>query len=292
MNETTVQRNYKDSLFHMLFNDKENLLSLYNALNKTDYTDVDMLEITTLENAVYMNYKNDVSFVFDFELMLYEHQSTVNPNMPLRDLFYVADILQRRTYDKDLYSSKLIRIPSPRFVVFYNGTEPRPERQTLKLSDAYEKKQENLELELTVTVYNINLGFNEEIKDSCRTLKEYAMYVERVRTYAKQMSLAEAVEKAVDECIAEGILSDFLKKNKAEAIKVSIYEYDEELHFKTLYEEGVENGRKLEREQGEIRVNKLNSILIDIGRLDDLKRATRDKAYQEQLMNELLPEEK
>ena len=182
MNEVKVQRNYKDSLFRMLFKDKENLLGLYNALNKTDYTDVNGLEITTLENAVYMNYKNDVSFVFDFELMLYEHQSTVNPDMPLRDFFYVADTLQKRTYDKDLYGSKLIKIPAPRFVVFYNGVTYQPERQTLKLSDAYEKEQETPELELTVTVYNINHGYNEEIMDACRTLKEYTMYVERVRT--------------------------------------------------------------------------------------------------------------
>ena len=287
MNEVKVQRNYKDSIFRMLFKDKDNLLSLYNALNQTNYTDVEGLEIATLENAVYMNYKNDVSFVFDFELMLYEHQSTVNPNMPLRDLLYVADILQKRTYDKDLYGSKLISIPSPRFVVFYNGTDPQPERQVLKLSDAYEKKQEHPELELTVTMYNINYGCNEEIMDACKTLKEYAMYVERVRSYAKQMLLAEAVEKAVDDCIAEGILSEFLRKNRAEAIKVSIYEYDEELHFKTLFEEGVEAGM----ERGESRLNKLNSILIDMGRLDDLKRSTQDKAYQEQLIMELLPEE-
>ena len=291
MNEVKVQRNYKDSLFRMLFKDKENLLCLYNALNKTDYTDVEGLEITTLENAVYMNYKNDVSFVFDLELMLYEHQSTVNPNMSLRDLFYVADTLQKRTYNKDLYGSKLIKIPSPRFVVFYNGTDPQPERQTLKLSDAYEKKLDTPELELTVTVYNINRGYNEEIVNTCRVLKEYAMYVERVRTYAKQMLLAEAVEKAVDECIAEGILSDFLRRNRAEAIKVSIYEYDEELHFRTLYEEGREAGLEQGLAQGEIRLNKLNSILIDRDRLDDLKRATQDKAYREQLMMELLPEE-
>ena len=295
MSEAKVQRNYKDSIFRMLFKDRENLLSLYNALNKTNYTDVERLEITTLENAVYMNYKNDVSFVFDFELMLYEHQSTVNPNMPLRDLFYVADILQKRTHNKDLYGSSLIRIPSPRFVMFYNGATPQPERQTLKLSDAYEKKLERSELELTVTVYNINLGCNEEIMDACRTLKEYAMYVERVRIYAKQMSLAEAVEKAVDDCIAEGILSEFLRENRAEAIKVSIYEYDEQLHFKTLYEEGHEaglaEGHKAGLKQGENRINQLNSILIDMGKFDDLKRATQDKAYQEKLMNELLPEE-
>ena len=295
MSETKVQRNYKDSIFRMLFNDRENLVCLYNALNKTNYTDVEWLEITTLENAVYMIYKNDVSFVFDFELMLYEHQSTVNPNMPLRDLFYVADILQKRTHGKDLYGSSLIRIPSPRFVVFYNGATPQPERQTLKLSDAYEKKLERPELELTVTVYNINLGCNEEIMDACRSLKEYAKYVERVRIYARQMPLAEAVEKAVDDCIAEGILSEFLRENRAEAIKVSIYEYDEQLHFKTLYEEGHEaglaEGHKAGLKQGENRINQLNSILIDMGKFDDLKRATQDKAYQEKLMNELLPEE-
>ena len=276
MNEVKVQRNYKDTFFRMLFKDKENLLSLYNALNGTDYTDVNELEITTLENAVYMNYKNDVSFVFDHELMLYEHQSTVNPNMPLRDLSYVTDMLQKRTYDKDLYGSNLIRIPAPRFVMFYNGVAYQPEIQTLRLSDAYEKKQENPELELTVTAYNINHGYNDEIMDACRTLKEYAMYVERVRIYSKQMSLAEAVEKAVDDCIEEGILSEFLRKNRAEAIAMSIYEYDEELHFKTLYEEGMDH------------INKLNAILIDLGRFDDLKRATKDKAYQEQLMIELL----
>ena len=279
MNEVKVQRNYKDSLFRMLFKDKENLLSLYNALNQTYYTDVSGLEITTLENAVYMNYKNDVSFVFDFELMLYEHQSTVNPNMPLRDLFYVADILQKRTYTKDLYGSKLIRIPSPRFVVFYNGADSLPERQTLKLSDSYEKKLDTSELELTVTVYNINPGYNEDIMDACRTLKEYAMYVERVRTYAKQMSLVEAVEIAVDECIAEGILSEFLKKNRAEAIKVSIYEYDEELHLKTLYEEGVEAGM----ERGESRLAELLQTLIDAGRNEDVSRAISDPEYRKQL---------
>ena len=306
MNEANVQRSYKDTIFRMLFKDKENLLSLYNALNETDYTDVNRLEVSTLENAVYMNYKNDVSFVFEHELMLYEHQSTVNQNMPLRDLFYVTSILQKRISTKNLYSSKQVMIPSPRFVVFYNGTDYQPERRILRLSDAYEKKQETPELELTVTVYNINRGCNEDIMDACKTLKEYAMYVEQVRNYANQMSLAEAVEKAVDKCIAEGILSDFLRQNRAEVIMLSIFEYDEELHFKTLRDEGYESGyaeghesgftegHEAGMEQGEIRltrVNKLNSILIDSDRLNDLKRATQDRAYQEQLMIELLPEE-
>ena len=254
MNETKVQRNYKGTIFRMLFKDKENLLSLYNALNKTNYTDIDGLEITTLENAVYMNYKNDVSFVFDSKLMLYEHQSTMNPNMPLRDLFYVSDTLHKRTHNQDLFGTNLIKIPAPRFVVFYNGVTYQPEVQTLKLSNAYERQQETPELELTVTVYNINRGCNKEIIDACSTLKEYAMYVEQVRTYTKQMPLAEAVEKTVDYCIEVGILSEFLRKNRAEAIKMSIYEYDEELHMKSereyWYNTGMEEGRTAGLEQG------------------------------------------
>ena len=294
MNEVKVQRNYKDTFFRMLFKDKENLLSLYNALNKTHYTDVDMLEITTLENAVYMNYKNDVSFVFDSELMLYEHQSTKNPNMPLRDLFYVTGVLQKRTDTQRLYNSKRIMIPAPRFVVFYNGRTEQPEVQTLKLSDSYEKGQEQPELELTVTIYNINRGYNKELMDACRTLKEYSMYVEQMRTYAKQMPLAEAVERTVDYCIGHNILVEFLRKNRAEVVAVCLYEFDEKAYLQNereyWYEEGVEDGIA----QGEVRlsrVNQLYSILIDLGRLDDLKRATQDRAYQEQLMNELLPEE-
>lgn len=283
MNETKVQRNYKDSFFRMLFKDRENLLSLYNALNGTDYADVEGLEITTLENAVYMNYKNDVSFVFDYELMLYEHQSTVNPNMPLRDLFYVADILQKRTYDRDLYGSRLIKLPSPRFVVFYNGTTVQPERKVFKLSDSYEKKQDKPELELSVTMYNINYGCNEEIMDACRTLKEYAMYVERIRMYTKRMPLTQAVEKAVAECIEEGILSEFLKENQAEAIKVSIYEYDEELHFKTLREEGREEGLELGLEQGENRLATLLQMLMEAGRSEDVSRAIFDPEYRKRL---------
>ena len=218
MKETHVKRNYKDSLFRMLFKEKENLLRLYNALNRTTYTDVDNLEITTLENAVYMNYKNDISFVFDYELMLYEHQSSVNPNMPFRDLIYVTKVLQTIVKDENLYGQALIKMPTPRFVVFYNGTDEQPKQQILRLSDAFQKKQEFPELELCVTVYNINWGNNQELMNACLTLKEYAQYVAQVRTYAKEMPFPEAVEKAVDYCIKNGILAEFLSKNRAECI--------------------------------------------------------------------------
>ena len=262
MTETHAQRNYKDTMFRMLFKEKENLLSLYNAVNKTSYTDVKELEITTLENAVYMNYKNDVSFVFGFELMLYEHQSTVNPNIPLRDLIYVTKVLQNITRNEILYSSGLIKLPAPRFVVFYNGTDPQPEEQILRLSDAFEKKLEEPELELVVKIYNINSGYNRELMEACCLLKEYAQYVEQVRRFARQLPFQEAVEQAVDHCIRNGILADFLLKNRTEAIAVSIFEYDEEKHLKgereLAYKQGIEQGRQ----SGKIEGEKLNLIKL------------------------------
>ncbi|MBD5444785.1 MAG: hypothetical protein HDR29_04460 [Lachnospiraceae bacterium] len=284
---TNVQRNYKDTLFRMLFKDKENLLSLYNALNQTSYTDVDKLEITTLENAVYMNYKNDISFVFDYELMLYEHQSSVNPNMPFRDLIYVTKVLQTITKDENLYGQTLIKLPTPRFVVFYNGTNEQPKQQILRLSDAFQKKLDFPELELSVTVYNINWGNNQELMDACRTLKEYAQYVEQVRIYAKELPFNEAVEKAVDYSIKNGILAEFLSKHRAEAIEVSIFEYDEEKHMKSerewAYNNGLEDGERLGIEKGEQRLINLQQLLLNAGRNDDLTRAINDKNYREQL---------
>ncbi len=249
MTETRIQPKYKDTVFRMIFKEKKHLLSLYNALNGTQHTNENDLEITTLENAIYMTYKNDISFVFDFELTLYEHQSTVNPNMPLRDLIYVTEVLQGIISKKDLYSSTLIKIPAPRFVVFYNGTTSHPERQTLKLSDAYQKNITHPELELTITVLNINYGHNKELMETCQILKEYTQYVEQVRTFAKEMPISDAVEEAVDYCIKHNILTDFLRKHRAEAIAMSIFEYDEEKHLKSEREIAYNDGFAHSQEQ-------------------------------------------
>ncbi len=300
--ERAVQRNYKDTVFRMIFREKENLLSLYNALNKTAYTDVVSLEITTLENAVYMNYKNDISFVFDFELLLYEHQSTCNPNMPLRDLLYVSRVLQNRIRNENLYSKSLVRIPAPRFVVFYNGTDLQPEQQTLCLSDAFEKRQEEPSLELSVTVYNINPGHNRELLEACRLLREYAQYVEHVRSYTEELPLSEAVEKAVDDCIRNGILTEFLSRNRAEAIEVSIFEYDEEKHMRSERKEWREIGREEGRSEGRAEGLKegqaegfkasfdILKTLMEEGNTEELKRALSDSDYQEQLCQKYFSE--
>ena len=197
----TANRNYKDTVFRKLFSDKENLLSLYNAINGTAYEDPEALEIVTLENAIYMGMKNDLAFIIDTGLFLYEHQSTYNPNLPLRDLFYISSEYQELVNDKSLYSSTLQKIPAPSFIVFYNGTQKKEDRWENYLSEAYENQDGEPNLELN-----------------------------------------EAVERAVSECIQEGILSEFLQTNKARVIAMSIFEYDKEKEEKKLREAEYEGG--------------------------------------------------
>lgn len=238
----SVNRKYKDTVFRLLFSDKENLLSLYNAIAGTSYQNADRLKIVTLENAVYMGMKNDLAFLLDTGLYLYEHQSTWNPNMPLRDLFYIASEYQVLADQKSLYSSVLCRIPVPKFLVFYNGSEIREDTLTLRLSDAFELPQTDPDLELKVTVYNINAGHNRSLMEQCKILSDYAAYVAKVRQYAEQLPLTDAVEKAITECINEGILQEFLRKNRSEVLKVSIFEYDKEKEEKKLREAEFEAG--------------------------------------------------
>ena len=143
-----------------------------------------------------------------------------------------------------------MKIPEPRFLIFYNGQEKQPDRRMLHLSDLYITKSERPALELEALMLNVNKGYNQELMATCRSLREYAEYVERVRKYAKEMSLDQAVEHATDECIHAGILAEFLEKNKAEVKKVSIYEYDEEEHMRMEWEESWQEGRREGLETG------------------------------------------
>lgn len=239
----------KDTIFRMIFSRKKDLLALYNAIRQSNYSDPNLLEIKTLDNAIYMNIKNDLSFLIDTRLNLFEHQSTYNPNLPLRDLFYVADQLHELVIQADLYREKLVEIPTPEFVVFYNGIKKRPERKILKLSDSFQVKEKTPSLELLVTMLNINVGCNQDLMQNCKTLRDYSLYVETVRTYSKTMDMKHAVEQTVAECIQKDILKDFLLSQRAEAIKMTIYEYDEALHEAMIkqdaYDDGFEKGHTL-----------------------------------------------
>ena len=201
--EPTVNRKYKDTVFRMLFSEKKHLLSLYNAVTGKHYEDAEALQIVTLKNAIYMGMKNDLAFLLETNIYLYEHQSTVNPNMPLRNLLYIAIEYQKYVSDKSLYSSSLLKIPAPKFVVFYNGTDTLEDTVELKLSSAYEHLDGEPDLELKVILLNINEGHNKELMEHCQILKEYAIYVARVRKYAAEMKLEDAVNKAIEECINE-----------------------------------------------------------------------------------------
>ena len=264
-------RSYKDRLFRMIFKEKKEFLELYNAMNGTDYQREEDLTVTTLEHAIYMGMRNDVSFLLYDQLTLYEHQATVNPNMPLRDLFYVADIYSDLTKDENLYGSRQVRLPRPKFVVFYNGVEEMEERSILKLSDAFAEGEGEAELELKVLVLNINPGFNQGLMEKCRTLRDYMIFVSRIRQYSQEQELEEAVEQAIDECISEGILEKFLRKNRAEVKKVSIYEYDEEKHIRQEREDAKEDGRKEGREEAE-RIKVIQLIL------DNMRRGVTEEA--------------
>ena len=273
-----VNRSYKDTLFRMLFQEKEALLSLYNAVGQTDYKDASQLEIVTLENAIYMNMKNDLAFLINLELNLYEHQSTWNPNMPLRDLFYVAKEYEQLIRKETLYSSRLVKLPVPRFLVFCNGRMPdQAEKIVLKLSDSFEKRTGEPEL-------NINAGCNETLMNACRLLKEYSLYVARVRSYASQMDMNAAVNQAVEECISEGILADFLLKSRAEVVAMSIFEYDEErerelikkAEFECGKEEGIKAGIELGKAQG-IELGKAQGI--ELGKIQGI--AALIQAFQD-----------
>ena len=220
-----AKRSYKDSLFRMLFQEPRQLLDLFNAVNGTDYQNPQDLEIVTLENAIYLN-------------------------MPLRILLYAAREYQKLIKDDSLYASTLLKLPAPHFAVFYNGELDIPERTVLRLSDAYEKPVEKPDLELSVTMLNINSGYNEQLKETCTLLGEYMQYVEKVRHYTKTMHLDQAVSKAVDDCIQKGVLTEFLTSWKSEVIAMSIFEYDEKREKKKLLQterkyarlEGLEEG--------------------------------------------------
>ena len=243
-----ANRKYKDTVFRMLFTDRDNLLSLYNAVNGSSYEDPDALEIVTLENAICMGMKNDLAFIVDTGLFLYEHQSTYNPNMPLRDLFYIAGEYQKLVDHRSLYASTLQKIPAPSFLVFYNGSERKEDSWVSYLSESYENLTGEPNLELKVITLNINEGHNSQLMEQCQILREYAQYVAKVREYARRKELDEAVEQAVNDCIQSGILAEFLRKNKSEVIAMSIFEYDKEEEERKLreaeYEAGVEAGKK------------------------------------------------
>ena len=253
-------REYKSDVFSMLMEDKVNALSVYNVLNGTNYTNPNDLEICTLDKGVSLTIRNDAAFVVDASLSIYEHQSTVCPNMPVRNLVYYTTIISKFIKNKNIYGRSLVKIPVPKFVVFYNGDEDQPEEYYMKLSDAFEKKTDKPELELVCKVYNINFGKNKQLLDKCTVIKHYMIFVDYVRLYHKEQELEDlerAINRAIDRCIEENVLADFLKENRSEVVKVTQLDYTFDRQIMLEREEAREEGREEGRESRNIEIAKM-----------------------------------
>lgn len=246
-------RRYKDALFRQLFREKQDLLDLYNALNGSTYQNPEELEVVTMEDVIFMKMKNDLSFMIGNTLNLYEHQSTWNVNMPLRGLFYFAQQFEGllASRNDDFYGSGRVELPTPVYIVFYNGSGMQTDNMMLYLSDSFPAGRGSGCLECSCEVLNINRGYNQALMEKCHRLWEYSEFSSEIEENIKRgMRREEAIHTAIDTCIEKGILTDILKKQKAEVLHMILTEYDEKKHFRTLFREGKEKGREeLLREQ-------------------------------------------
>ena len=251
---TKENRNYKDSVFTDLFySDRDariNLLSLYNALYGTAYTDPGMIWKVRLEDVIFKNFKNDIAFtVNDRRIVLGEHQSTINYNMPLRNQMYFGREMEKAVPAEDRYKKNLIRIPTPEFITFYIGQEEYPLEQTLRLSDAFAEQTERHCLELETRVININYGKKHKILEDCRVLGEYSRFIEIAREQGVDKN---KLEKAVKTCISRGILRDYLERKSSEVINMLMVEYDYDTDMKVQRKEGMEEGIEKGKEKSTV----------------------------------------
>jgi hypothetical protein len=251
-------REYKDSVFSLLFGDPRILRELYGALEGVRLPpDVPVL-INTLEDVIFLGQLNDLSFLVDNRLIvLIEHQSTINPNMALRLLMYSGRIYEKIVERRKLYSSQPITIPRPEFIVLYNGTAPCPERQTLNLSDLFDKAPDLTgagmppALELKVRVFNINKGYNRDIVEKCRELEEYSVFIGKVRELKAETGETEtAMKMAVKYCIENNVLREFLETNASEVVNMLLTEWSTVEYGEVQREEGRQEGRQEGRGEG------------------------------------------
>ena len=255
-----VKRTYKDSVFVTIFHDKAKLIELYNALFDTNYDENTPIDIVTIKDVLFRTLKNDLAFVLGGRfVVLVEHQSSINENMPLRDLMYISTVLKRMIDTTRLYREKRLMIPRPEFIVFYNGTKDFPAYQELRLSDSFlgeKQKDEEDALQLIVKVYNINTEKNSEILGRCETLRQYSRFVEIMRSYKEDSELTnDVIVEVLNRCKKEGVLTEFLDKYGTEIVEMLFKELtrEEDLEISRLdgYEEGFNSGERAGFSKGE-----------------------------------------
>jgi len=254
---SNVNEKHKSSVFCTLFSNPDVLRELYSAIEGIDIPPDTPIEINTLSNVLIKGKLNDVSFLIDNRLVvLIEHQSTINDNMPFRMFLYASGIYQKLINMKQMYKQKMIKIPMPEFIVLYNGIDPYPEHKELRLSDAFiniddlkKSKNGDFPLELIVHVYNINKGNNSRILNKSETLCNYSVFIEKIKEYRSYLPLDESVKSAIKYCISNNVLGKFLEENSSEVLNMIFEEWDWDIAKEVWQEEAHEQGLSQGREQ-------------------------------------------
>lgn len=286
-----------DHVFRILFNDKVKLLSLYNAISGKDYDNPDDLLINTLEDAVFIGMKNDISFILASYINLFEHQSTINKNIPLRGFYYFADLYKTMYYGEMLHKSMRIEIETPQFIVFYSGDEDVPDRREMRLSESFKVKAEEPDVEVVAHIININKGHNVELASKCKPLEEYSEFVRRMRKATRGVAkeeLAVTSYKVITECIEDEILAEILKKERARVMSSVLGEFNFQKYvaiersdsFDAGKEVGIEEGIEQGIKQG--RVYTLFGFLKNGGTHEDAKRMLEASEEELKKAEELL----
>ena len=289
-----INRKYKDSVFRMLFNEKDKLIELYNAIFDTDYTEDDRVDITTIEDVIFKTMKNDISFIMDGKfVLLIEHQSSINNNMCLRDLLYADELIRRMIDPKDLYKEAPVKIPNPKFVVLYNGERYMPPFDEKEISDNFLKEEPEYSLQLKLDVYNINIDAGSELLEKSPTLKQYSMFVERVRKYSKEKeTLTERdMVEIMESCIKDGILPEFLSKYGREAVGMMFRELTQEeareMSRQDGYDLGIEQGRSEGFAEGEKIGEERGRTEGEASKALEMAKAMKNKGYSTDEISEL-----
>ena len=249
--QDTTNREVKSSAFTTLFGQAENAAQLYAALNEEKVSPED-IAFTTLQGVLFMVRKNDLAFVAKKRvLVISEHQSTVNANMPLRDIIYYGRTMEKLVEPRDLYKTNTINIPTPEFLVFYNGDRSFPPEKILKLSDAFLEQTDSPMLELKVKIININLPVNHPILSQCRPLYEYSWFIQQIKTHLREgINRDDAIISAMTDCRKEGILTDFLREHGTEAVNMLFTEFNMEDALEVRGEEKFAEGRQAGTAEG------------------------------------------
>lgn len=291
-----VNPKYKDRLFCLIFGDREhkgNIISLYNALNGTDYDDSEDIKVTTIDDVIYINMKNDVSFIIDSYMSLFEQQSSINPNMPLRGFLYFGNLYNSYITENklNLYGKTLLKIPTPQYCVLYNGSAEAPASSELTLSEAFVQNSPKGKFEWTAVFINLNKGKNDDLLEKCKPLSGYMKLIHAIReNEAKGMDIKHAIDMAVQSCIndVENVLREFLRIHRAEVLSVCLTEFNQEIYTESVKEEGRMEGRaEALVESLEALVTTLKHIVTDnedifqmVVKNDTYKNLTREEVFK------------